>query len=92
MCLSLLLCPALDIDQLRPQAALLCTVRVIFFPCTEFIRMAARFGATIVPFAAVGVDDSLNILADNQQLEALPVVGDMLRQLEAGLLGTDRQA
>lgn len=42
--------------------------------------MAARFGATIVPFAAVGVDDSLNILADGSQLEAMPVVGDMLRR------------
>ena len=47
--------------------------------------MAARFGATIVPFAAVGVDDSLNILADSQQLEAMPVVGDMLRRRAGGL-------
>ncbi|KAL4442037.1 hypothetical protein ABPG77_011298 [Micractinium sp. CCAP 211/92] len=53
----------------------------LFWPeKSEFIRMAARFGATIVPFAAVGVDDSLNILADGSQLEAMPVVGDMLRR------------
>lgn len=53
----------------------------LFWPKkSEFIRMAARFGATIVPFAAVGVDDSLNILADSTQLEGLPVVGDMLRK------------
>lgn len=51
----------------------------------EFIRMAARFGATIVPFAAVGVDDSLNILADGSQLEAMPVVGDMLRRRAGGI-------
>ena len=50
------------------------------FAPAEFIRMAARFGATIVPFAAVGVDDSLNIIADSTQLEALPVVGDALRR------------
>ncbi|PSC68099.1 Acyltransferase chloroplastic [Micractinium conductrix] len=53
----------------------------LFWPeKSEFIRMAARFGATIVPFAAVGVDDSLNIIADSTQLEALPVVGDALRR------------
>ncbi|EFN58302.1 hypothetical protein CHLNCDRAFT_142297 [Chlorella variabilis] len=58
----------------------------LFWPeKSEFIRMAARFGATIVPFAAVGVDDSLNILADSQQLEAMPVVGDMLRRRAGGL-------
>lgn len=27
----------------------------------EFVRMAARFGATIVPFAAVGEDDLLEV-------------------------------
>lgn len=47
--------------------------------------MAARFGATIVPFAAVGVDDSLNIIADSQQLEALPVLGDMVKRRAGGL-------
>ena len=26
----------------------------------EFVRMAARFGATIVPFAAVGAEDGVN--------------------------------
>ena len=53
--------------------------------------MAARFGATIVPFAAVGVDDSLNIIADSEQLGALPVVGDMLRR-RAGSLPQVRSA
>ena len=47
--------------------------------------MAARFGATIVPFAAVCVDDSLNIIADSQQLEALPVLGDMVKRRAGGL-------
>lgn len=27
----------------------------------EFVRMAARFGATIVPFAAVGEDDLVEV-------------------------------
>lgn len=45
--------------------------------------MAARFGATIVPFAAVGIDDSLNILLDPSQVQALPFVGDALRRRQA---------
>lgn len=27
---------------------------------SEFVRMAARFGATIVPFGAVGAEDAFN--------------------------------
>jgi len=27
---------------------------------SEFVRMAARLGATIVPFAAVGAEDGIN--------------------------------
>lgn len=27
---------------------------------SEFVRMAARFGATIIPFAAVGAEDGVN--------------------------------
>lgn len=51
----------------------------------EFIRMAARFGATIVPFAGVGIDDSLEVLLDSSELENLPVVGDYVRR-QAGRL------
>lgn len=56
----------------------------LFWPDrSEFVRMAARFGATIVPFAAVGIDDSLNILLDPSQVQALPFVGDALRRRQA---------
>jgi hypothetical protein len=47
--------------------------------------MAARFGATIVPFAAVGVDDGLEILLDASELEATPFIGDALRARAGGL-------
>lgn len=30
----------------------------------EFIRLAARFNATIVPLSAIGVDDSLSVILD----------------------------
>ena len=40
----------------------------IFWPDrAEFVRMAARYGATIVPFAGVGCEDSVNMLLDPQQ-------------------------
>ena len=46
----------------------------------EFVRMAARFGATIVPFAAVGCEDSLRLLLDSDELLQLPVVGPALEK------------
>lgn len=52
----------------------------LFWPeKSEFVRMAARFGATIVPFAAVGAEDGVSIVADSKELLALPVVGDAIR-------------
>ncbi|KXZ52840.1 hypothetical protein GPECTOR_8g223 [Gonium pectorale] len=46
----------------------------------EFVRMACKFGATIVPFAAVGAEDSVELLADRRDLLAAPLVGDWLRR------------
>ncbi|XP_048433090.1 phytyl ester synthase 1, chloroplastic isoform X2 [Pyrus x bretschneideri] len=45
----------------------------------EFVRMAARFGATIVPFAAVGEDDMLELVVDYNDLMNIPVVSDYLK-------------
>ncbi|XP_068317482.1 phytyl ester synthase 1, chloroplastic-like [Pyrus communis] len=45
----------------------------------EFVRMAARFGATIVPFAAVGEDDMLELVLDYNDLMNIPVVSDYLK-------------
>ena len=41
----------------------------------SFARVAAKFDATIVPFAAVGADESVEMLLDTDDLLALPVVG-----------------
>lgn len=46
----------------------------------EFVRMAARFGATIIPFGAVGAYDSVSMLADSKELLANPLVGPWLEQ------------
>jgi len=51
----------------------------LFWPKrAEFVRMAAKWGATIVPFAAVGVDDSLDILLDADELRRAPILGQMV--------------
>ncbi|CAL5082273.1 unnamed protein product [Urochloa decumbens] len=43
----------------------------------EFVRMASRFGATIIPFGVVGEDDICDLLLDYNDLQKLPFY-DML--------------
>ena len=42
----------------------------------EFVRMAARFGATIVPVAAIGCEDAVTMLADAQDIKRIPILGE----------------
>ncbi|XP_030466936.1 phytyl ester synthase 1, chloroplastic-like isoform X1 [Syzygium oleosum] len=46
----------------------------------EFVRMAARFGATIVPFGTVGEDDITELVLDNNDLMKIPLVNDYIRE------------
>ena len=51
----------------------------VFWPeREEFVRMAARFDAIIVPFAGVGCEDSFEILRDPQELRNTPFLGPWL--------------
>ena len=52
----------------------------LFWPSRpEFVRMAARHGAVIVPFAAVGAEDGFEVVADADDVKNLPFgVGDAL--------------
>ncbi|KAA8536943.1 hypothetical protein F0562_029421 [Nyssa sinensis] len=45
----------------------------------EFVRMAARFGATIVPFGVIGEDDILELVLDYDDLMRIPGVHDYIR-------------
>ncbi|KAL9393263.1 hypothetical protein Peur_012548 [Populus x canadensis] len=45
----------------------------------EFVRMAARFGATIVPFGTVGEDDIAELVLDYKDLMKIPVLNDYIR-------------
>ena len=40
--------------------------------------MAARFGATIVPFGGVGLDDGFEMLLDPQEIRNIPILGKAL--------------
>lgn len=44
----------------------------------EFVRMAARFGATIVPFGGVGLDDGFEMILDPSEIRAIPFLGKWL--------------
>ncbi|XP_022143061.1 acyltransferase-like protein At1g54570, chloroplastic [Momordica charantia] len=46
----------------------------------EFVRMAARFGATIVPFGAVGEDDLAQMILDYNDLIKIPMLNDHIRE------------
>ena len=53
----------------------------LFWPnTTDFVRLASRFNATIVPFGAVGVADSFKYLLSPEELLEVPVVGDRLKR------------
>jgi len=52
---------------------------------SEFVRMAARFGATIVPFACVGADESVTQLLDAKDIAGLPFVGNWIKESQRSL-------
>ena len=55
----------------------------LFWPPAQdgsFARVAARYGATIVPVAAVGADEAFEMLLDADDLLSLPIVGDRVME------------
>ena len=46
----------------------------------EFVRMAAKFNATIVTLASVGVEDSFEIVMDREDIMQTPILKDIARQ------------
>eukprot|EP00955_Chlamydomonas_euryale_P103978 365535-Chlamydomonas_euryale.AAC.14 len=45
----------------------------------DFVRLAAKCGALIVPFAAVGADDAYDVMMETDEQLAMPVLGNALR-------------
>ncbi|GBG84134.1 hypothetical protein CBR_g38108 [Chara braunii] len=42
----------------------------------EFVRMAIRHGATILPFAGIGGDDAFDFVFDTDEVAKLPFIGE----------------
>ncbi|KAL9691973.1 hypothetical protein QQ045_012401 [Rhodiola kirilowii] len=64
----------------------------LFWPeQSEFVRMAARFGATIVPFGTVGEDDLGEVIFDYDDIVKIPYLKALIERLtsEAVKLRTD---
>ncbi|KAI3768819.1 hypothetical protein L2E82_19654 [Cichorium intybus] len=54
----------------------------LFWPeQSEFVRMAARFGATIIPFGAVGEDDYTQLVLDYDDQMKIPFVKDYIKEI-----------
>ncbi|KAJ9562571.1 hypothetical protein OSB04_007731 [Centaurea solstitialis] len=48
---------------------------------SEFVRMAARFGATIIPFGAVGEDDFAQLVLDYDDEMKIPFVKEYVEEI-----------
>eukprot|EP00820_Chromera_velia_P023585 Cvel_8794.t2-p1 / transcript=Cvel_8794.t2 / gene=Cvel_8794 / organism=Chromera_velia_CCMP2878 / gene_product=Acyltransferase-like protein At1g54570,, putative / transcript_product=Acyltransferase-like protein At1g54570,, putative / location=Cvel_scaffold492:63039-63887(-) / protein_length=283 / sequence_SO=supercontig / SO=protein_coding / is_pseudo=false len=53
---------------------------VVWPQSPEFVRLAARYNATIIPFSAIGSSDSFSLLLDTEELLKVPILGDRLRE------------
>ena len=42
--------------------------------------MAARYGATIVPFAGIGAEDSVSMLLEPAEIRNLPIIGGLIER------------
>ncbi|KAE9449018.1 hypothetical protein C3L33_19089, partial [Rhododendron williamsianum] len=59
----------------------------LFWPeRSEFVRMAARFGATIIPFGAVGEDDLAQVVFDYEDQMKIPFLKDELEKMREGIV------
>ncbi|CAM0902475.1 unnamed protein product [Alopecurus aequalis] len=52
----------------------------------EFVRMAARFGVTIIPFGCVGEDDLLEVVLDYNDQKNIPYLIDWIKSLNEDIL------
>ncbi|KAK9841300.1 hypothetical protein WJX74_003515 [Apatococcus lobatus] len=47
----------------------------------DFVRMASKLGATIIPFAAVGGDDAFDFNMDTAEILQSPILGPLAREV-----------
>ncbi|KAL7232848.1 hypothetical protein ACSBR2_010790 [Camellia fascicularis] len=59
----------------------------LFWPeQSEFVRMAARFGATIIPFGSVGEDDIGQLLVDYDDLMKVPHITAKIKEVAEAVM------
>eukprot|EP01024_Parvocaulis_polyphysoides_P019775 TRINITY_DN19051_c0_g1_i4.p2 TRINITY_DN19051_c0_g1~~TRINITY_DN19051_c0_g1_i4.p2 ORF type:complete len:190 (+),score=44.38 TRINITY_DN19051_c0_g1_i4:1-570(+) len=46
----------------------------------EFVRMAAKFGVTIVPFSSIGAEDGFNEILSSQEVLKIPFIGEQIKK------------
>ncbi|KAI3886327.1 hypothetical protein MKW92_016745 [Papaver armeniacum] len=51
----------------------------------EFVRMAAKFGATVIPFGVVGVDDILHYVLDYDDQMKIPFTRDFINKINQNI-------
>ena len=58
----------------------------IFWPDDpDFVRLAARTNATLIPFSGVGGDDSFTMALDSEEILAAPGIGSFFSERVSGL-------
>ncbi|KAK9067902.1 hypothetical protein SSX86_012013 [Deinandra increscens subsp. villosa] len=50
----------------------------------EFVRMAVKFGATIIPYGGVGEDDILQLMIDYNDMKRNPILNHMVNRFNQG--------
>ncbi|XP_035838425.1 acyltransferase-like protein At1g54570, chloroplastic isoform X3 [Helianthus annuus] len=50
----------------------------------EFVRMAVRFGATIIPYGSVGEDDILELIVDYNDMKRNPLLNYIVNEFNQG--------
>ncbi|KAI3929511.1 hypothetical protein MKX01_025679 [Papaver californicum] len=59
----------------------------LFWPSqSEFVRVASRFGAKIIPFGVIGADDLVDIVLDYDDLMKIPYMKDVINELNNGVV------
>lgn len=59
----------------------------LFWPSkTDFVRTAARFNATIIPFSAIGMVDSVNVFVESKDILNLPFLGERARNVSQSVV------
>ena len=52
---------------------------------TDFVRTAARFNAIIIPFSAIGMAESFNVVLEPEDVLKLPIIGPQVRDFNRNM-------